>query len=533
MPSQFVRGPGPIHHLESRADASPQVYRPIRFVYVLLVTVLTGILLRAFSFKVAGLDWDESLYIVMAQRWLRGDLPYVNIWDQHPPGLPAIFALMQMVISDGVLAARVAALLAVSLTSALLFASSDRFVKNRLAGYLASLLYLVVMARPDGLAGNTEVFNNLLVTAAAYFLLPEFLKQEASIRHGRVLFAAFLLGVGLQIKYVVFPEATLLCSAVLIRYWSLGIGLRRILLTALLSILAGLLPTVAVVLYFLDMDALQQFLDANFRANVDYLDVPLSFATALSRLRFGLLPISSFAVWALVTVILLQFYARSLTERWFGTFLVVWLIAVAVDIALPLKFWKHYFNALLPPLSLAAGLGCVLVGRAFPRAFALATGVALAVTMAPIVVLLVKHAPDSRSIGRLNVPEAVAEQIQAGGTDGRDVYLFNYDPIVYAYAHAKPPTRYVLGIELADFSVSSGALALQEVNRLLMSTPKWIVVAEPSPYDFGESIWKRLQAILRGYQLYGEWSESDYIQPPIQVRLYRRMGDGDVKSDIR
>src|ERR1035441_10454143 len=34
--------------------------------------------------KVGGLDWDESLYIVMAQRWLQGDLPYVRIWDQHP-----------------------------------------------------------------------------------------------------------------------------------------------------------------------------------------------------------------------------------------------------------------------------------------------------------------------------------------------------------------------------------------------------------------------------------------------------------------
>jgi len=103
------------------------------------------VILRAFSYNVTGLDWDESLYIVMAQRWLYGDLPYVSIWDQHPAGLPALFTLAQWLISDGLLAARLAALLAVAGTAALLFAIVDRFAGQRRTAVLAAILYLLAM----------------------------------------------------------------------------------------------------------------------------------------------------------------------------------------------------------------------------------------------------------------------------------------------------------------------------------------------------------------------------------------------------
>src|SRR5438105_81804 len=60
-----------------------------------LLMLGTALVLRAFSYTSAGLDWDESLYIVIAQRWLQGGVPYLAIWDQHPMGLPALFAAAQ------------------------------------------------------------------------------------------------------------------------------------------------------------------------------------------------------------------------------------------------------------------------------------------------------------------------------------------------------------------------------------------------------------------------------------------------------
>jgi hypothetical protein len=142
----------------------------------------------------------------------------------------------------------------------------------------------------------------------------------------------------------------------------------------------------------------------------------------------------------------------------------------------------------------------------------------------PALLLIAKHAADSRSIDRLNVPQAIAERIHQVGSNGSDVYVFNYDPLVYSYADAEPPTRFVLGIELADFNESSGARSMREVAAVLARKPDWIVIADPSPYAFSPDVLQQLHATLRDYRLDEHWREEDYIQPPIEVRLYRRIG---------
>lgn len=486
-----------------------------------LLMLVTALALRAFAFTSAGLDWDESLNIVIGQRWLHGDVPYRAIWDLHPMGVPAIFAAAQFLIADGLLAARVAAFLAVLGTAILLARFLARFAEEGLAGMVAGLFYLFYMTRPEGLAANTEIFNNLVVTAASFLLLGEMTRPAAAVR-GRAVFAAGLLfGLGLQIKYVVFPEAALLCGALLIRLWRDGAGLRRTLWLGVVAALGGLLPTIVATLYFWWAGALQPYLDATLRGNLIYLADPLSASLALQRLRFGLLPLLGLLPWPLV---LAWLWRDETVRRRFGMlalWLLIWLVAATIDVAWPMKFWKHYFNAMIPPLCLAAGLAAVLLARRAGRWQGGAL-VALAVlTVLPAVGSLIKHAPDSRTIGRVNVPRALAEQITEGGTNGHDVYVFNYDPLVYAYANALPPTRFVLGIALAEFSKYSGEQSAGEIDRVLTRQPRWIILADPSPYEYPAAVWQGLNTALAKYRPAAEYQEADYIQPPITVRLYR------------
>jgi 4-amino-4-deoxy-L-arabinose transferase-like glycosyltransferase len=492
---------------------------------VFALALLAAVVLRACTFSATGLDWDESLYIVIAQRWLHGGVPYVTVWDQHPMGLPALFAAAQLLIGDGLLAARILALLAVAGTATLLYVIPARHAGERFAGALAALLYLLYMSRPDGLAANTEVINNLFVTAASAILIGEMLRPAHELRTGRLFVAALLLGSGLQIKYVVVPEAMLLCGLLLARAWLGGVGIARIAGLAVIAMLGGILPTVVATLYFWQAGALQPYLDANLFANAAYMSAPLNWHTALLRLRFGLLPIAALLPWPLLLAFLVRGEpARPL--RLLSLWLAVWLVAAAIDITLPLKFWKHYFNAVLPPLTLTAGLAAALLARGLARRRTWLTATVLGVMAIPALLLIVKHAPHSRSIDRPNVPREVAEHIRQGGSDGRDIYVFNYDPLVYSYTDAVPPTRFVLGIELADFDISSGAQPLQEVDSVLRSSPTWIVVADPSPYAFSHAVLDQLNTTLSGYRLDSRWREEDYIQPPIEVRLYQRLGNG-------
>jgi hypothetical protein len=486
-----------------------------------ILMLVTALVLRAFSYTSAGLDWDESLYVVIAQRWLHGEVPYLGIWDQHPMGLPAVFAAVQWLIGDGLLAARLAAFLAVLGTAILLARFLARFAGESLAGVLAGLLYLFYMSRPEGLAANTEVFNNLIVTAASLLLLGE---MAQTVRGGAVFAAALLFGLGLQIKYVILPEAVLLCGALLIRMLREGAGLGRTLRLAAAAAAGGLLPTIVATLYFWWQGALEPYLDANLRANMIYLGDPLSGNLALLRLRFGLLPITGLLPWPFVLAWLWRDAAVRRRFGLLGLWLTLWLVAAALDVVWPMKFWKHYFNALVPPLCLMSGLASVLLAgrlRSGQRPLLVA---AIVATLLPAIGQMIKHAPDSRTIGRINVPRALAERILQGGTDGHDVYVFNYDALVYAYADAVPPTRYVLGIALAEFSKYSGEQAADEIDRILAARPRWIVVADPSPYEYPARVWQGLTATLQEYRLAAEYPESDYIQPPITVRLYELKG---------
>ena len=486
--------------------------------------------LRAFSYGTTGLDWDESFYIVVAQRWLHGSIPYADLWDIHPMGVPALFALGTWIIGDGLLAARLLALLAVAGTAALLWVFLDRYTRIRPAGALAGLFYLAYMSRPEGLAANTEVFNNLTVTAASFLLAGQIVTSPYAMRPATVFAASLLLGVGLQLKYVVFPEAAALCGAALL--WELGTAgsVRRTAGLACIAIAGGLLPTIVATLYFWQAGALQPYLDANLRANVAYVAEPITLGTVFMRLRYGLLPICGLLVWPFVLAILAR--PAGPRSRIICLWLAVWLVAACIDVILPLKFWKHYFNALIPPLCLMSGLALTLlaqreagqreVGQRESARYAWVMAAGIILTLAPAIWEMATHVGDSRTIGRPNVPREIADRITAGGSNGRDVYVFDYDPLVYAYANAVPPSRFVLGVELADFGASTGTSAEAEIGRILGTKPRWIVVTRPSPYSFSSAVHRELATALSDYERDATFQEIDYIQPPVEVSLWRR-----------
>ena len=45
-----------------------------------------SLVLRYYSLFPSVIDSDESLYLIIAQQWLRGALPYQSVWDQHSEG---------------------------------------------------------------------------------------------------------------------------------------------------------------------------------------------------------------------------------------------------------------------------------------------------------------------------------------------------------------------------------------------------------------------------------------------------------------
>ena len=382
------------------------------------------------------------------------------------------------------------------------------------------------MAKPDGLAANTEVFNNLVVTAASLLLWNQMPANRKPVRAGVMFAAGLLFGIGLQIKYVVFPEATLLCCTLLFFSWREGgghdgSGLGRTIRLAGIAMAGGLLPTIVATLYFWQAGALQPYLDANLRANVAYLDAPLTFTLVLSQLRYGLLPLVGLLPWPIV--VLLRMRDDTLRGRFatLALWALIWLLATAIDVVLPLKFWKHYFNALIPPLCLFAGSAGPAGDRARLPRVGLATG--HHGQRDPGADLPAdSQARRGQPLGRPGQRAACGSGPNQARRQQRPRCLrVQLRPSGLCLAREVPPTRFVLSIELSEFDGSSGARSTGEITRILAASPRWIVVADPSPYAFTPRIWRDLDTALKGYQMVAQYREDDYIQPPITVRLYR------------
>jgi hypothetical protein len=192
---------------------------------------------------------------------------------------------------------------------------------------------------------------------------------------------------------------------------------------------------------------------------------------------------------------------------------------------MPLKFWKHYFNALVPPLCLISALGATLLAHEMAANFGRVLAVGVTLTLLPAAVEIAGHISDSRSFGRTNVPREIADRINAGGSNGHDVYVFDYDPLVYVWSDNAPPSRFVLGVELAEFAAGTGTSAEAEIGRILDTRPRWIVLERPSPYHYTDAISGELNTALRNYKLDATFPETDYIQPTVEVALYRRVGE--------
>ena len=480
---------------------------------VFCVAAIAGVWRRAGDFYAATLDTDESVYIVIARRWLEGDLPYVAVYDLHPIGLPALIAGATWLLGDGLLAARITAVFAVAGTCAGLYFAGARFVVSRSVGFVAAILYGVYMLRPEAMVSNTELYNNLFITLAACLLFGQVhrISTARKIWPSHALMAAFLLGAGLQIKYVVFPEAAGFCLAFL-AYWAWHKQrVRSVLGLAAGMVLAGLTPTLTAVLYFWSQGAIQEFLDANIGSNMAYVAAVPPLEEVLYRIYVGLKPLAVLIGGTALLAAALRGQLRSMTA---GTqplmyACMLWAALSTVNIVLPMKFFGHYFLALLPPFCLMAA---VLITSALKHTRLVlkqplspgyrVLGLALAVTIfaaPPLRAIALHIAAPATSL--LQATELATACIREHSASQPGLYVFNWDPILYETASVAPPTRYVLPAELAEFGHSARVDPSAEISRILATRPGHIVVASESHLPFRPEHIAMVQRAIRSYNL--------------------------------
>jgi 4-amino-4-deoxy-L-arabinose transferase-like glycosyltransferase len=431
------------------------------------------------SFFLSVLDWDESLYVLMARQWQAGHLPYTTIWDNKPIGIYGIFVLFQTVFGDPVIAIRAATIAAISATAFAVFRIALLIPRegNAPVAVFAGITFIICSISNDGLAANTEIFMaGFSAFAMLAALSPDFCPTRP-LPGGFV--AGLLFGLAFMTKYVAVFEAPALGFALL----AATPGPLRARFSACLGAAAGAAaPLFCTVLLYAATGHLRLWWDCSIAANLLRVSTPisagaLSYVLSLQLARW--LPLFCAAAILLVSAPLLMRTKNLRRPALFHMFLVLWLLGGSAGVAAAKLFYDHYFLQILPVLCVS--LAWVLqhfAGRLTPALRALVFAAVLAIPCFGAGATLMGASLPLTAAPHADTPKQIAgefSRLPAGSP--RQVYVFDYQPIIYSLVGQSPPTRYAFPSVLTKCFLAhvAGVNAAAEVHRILAGNPQFIL----------------------------------------------------------
>ena len=339
---------------------------------IFLGFLLLSFFLRFWTLFVSVLDKDESIYILGADSLLNGNLPYIEIWDNKPPGIFILFSLAMLIFGKSILSIRILSIIATTFTSYFLsrIGVAIDVKQGEKIGLLAGSLYAIFSLHNDGAAANAEILFAPLVTGAFLWLF-----QERKLSNIQVFLIGLILGMGMQIKYLVIMDVfglVLLGSLSGKAEGKFINNFPRLTQKDVLSRTAGIcnnfslfkfyvilgagviLPAVVIAVIYKFSGYFDEYIYATLTANSKYVAMQnFSWSDLLSRLRKQVL--GNILLWLCLfwSPIYLFVFARDRfkQERNF-IYLFLWFSCAFLAVLLSKRFYNHYFLQLLPPLCL-------------------------------------------------------------------------------------------------------------------------------------------------------------------------------------
>lgn len=418
--------------------------------WIALLFFAATLITRIPAFNRTVLDWDESLYFLMAREWRLGHLPYSTIWDNKPIGIYAIFAAFQAVFGDHVYVIRIATVVFISVLAFTVYKITANLTASRTAALVSGAAVILCSLSNDGLSANTELFMASFKALAIWAAL--------TTRLGFLV--GLCLGAAFMVKYVAVFEAPAVFFLFLFRQRRLSAGVT--------VIIGAALPLIAVILLYAYAGKLGLWWDCSILSNFRRVDVPFptaafTYAIRTQAWRWGPLLLLGLAMLAFALI----------RRRGSDIFLAAWLLGGIVGVVSAKSFYDHYFLQILPVL-------CVILGVWFarlPRRATLQTAFVLAALALPAwaahIALHDTTGPD--------VPALVASDLKTQHPDS--IYVFDSQPIIYALSGLASPTRYVLPSELIGNFLPriAGVNASAEVARILATSPQFIICRSNPP----------------------------------------------------
>jgi len=409
---------------------------------------------------------DEEFYLLTADRWAQGALPFVDIWDRKPVGLFLLYRLFLSIPGDPVQVYQLIGVLATA-TTALLVQRMAREIARPSSAWLAGVVYIFAMPAFSCSFGQAPVFYNLLMAYAALLLVEVWKRPEAPHLITRGIGIMALVGLALQIKYSVLFEGVAFGLMLLARGWADVWPWRRLGLAGLIWAGVALAPTVIAYAAYAAIGHGQDFLQANF---VSILQRLPDGDASWFRLFTQMVALTPF--WLAVLVAPRMMAMPRPRHPVVPAVLRTWAVAAVIGYLVFGTWYDHYVAPMLTPLAV---LSAPVLARAIPaeRWFGRLLLVASAVGGLAVMGIQFKNHGTTAQF------EAMTRLIRSE-MHGGCFYQFDGEPGLYRSVNACIPTRYAFSTHLNTWTEAPaiGVDTGREVARIMMSHPDVVLVGE-------------------------------------------------------
>lgn len=442
---------------QARAAALPRWWP-----YALIALVV--FLIRLPTFGNPMLEFDEQLYLLVGDRLLHGQLPYVDLWDRKPIGLFVFYALIRMLGGSGVIQYQIVAAICVTITASFIWTIARRSA-GMMPAFIVALSYVLFINVLAGTGGQASVMYNPFTACAAWAAFRSNDTQSPARIFGLALLSMAMMGIAIQFKYTPMVEGACFGCWFLLRFWQVRLPVLKIAAAACAMVALAVLPTLAAIGYYAWIGHLDAMVQASFVSV--FHRAPFPAETHWKQLRFVIAkPIGLIAA----TPIALGLHWLRRKDGPPGDFwlLTGWTISAVVAFAMLGDFYDFYFITVILPL-------CIVVAP-LVRPGRIGFLVVCMLILWPAILTpryIFRTGPYLQAEAALTA--AVSPYLHH-----RCLYIYDGPTVLYLATNACAPTRFIYPDHLNNPTEAPalGVDPVAEMTRVLASRPGAIITAD-------------------------------------------------------
>lgn len=423
---------------------------------------------------------DQSVYYMMASSWLKGILPYRDLFDHKAPLLYLIYSL-GILIAPGKLGISILLTFFLGISFIYAYRFSKLFVSKTVSIYV-TLLYIVICS--GAISGGPEDFSLPFILIPFYYIIRHILRYDYNVPLKIWIFSGTCFGIHAMIR---LNNAGVLCGAIA-ALCVLFIAKRQYYLITrniLLFLLSSLIFIMVILSYFVINNCVYQCIECSFLFNLFYSTKGI-IDREFKEWVYILTYISP--VWLILVSSFILYKSKKLKPA--VCFVSIASAAIGSIALIPGRAYLHYFLIFSPCVIIAIVFSALCIKRVRNKTLTYFLSILSIIFYTPFVCYSAydawrgglalfphhhwKHRYES---DLLTVCQTIKKIIPSNELNS--VLYYNGQGNVYLYLGAVPPTRFFI---LQDFLMMNAPMYKKEFEASLYekNSPKWIIGREHS-----------------------------------------------------